>query len=60
MPLSLLAQVPPVVGDNVVVDPIQIGFDPVILTEGFEFTVTVKSSPLLVNPPAFFTVIVPL
>jgi hypothetical protein len=35
----LLAQVPPVVGDKVVVEPIQILFTPVILTIGDAFTV---------------------
>lgn len=35
----LLAQVPPVVGDNVVVAPAQIVLDPVILTTGVLFTV---------------------
>jgi hypothetical protein len=38
--LSLLAQVPPVEGDNVVVIPTQIEVGPVILTIGFAFTVT--------------------
>jgi hypothetical protein len=38
--LSLLAHVPPVVGDKVVVAPTHIAFAPVILTTGFAFTVT--------------------
>jgi hypothetical protein len=37
---SLLAQVPPEVGDKVVVDPMQILLEPVILTTGNGFTVT--------------------
>ena len=32
--LLLLAQVPPVVGERVVVEPTHIGFDPVMLTVG--------------------------
>ena len=38
----LLAQVPPVVGDKVVVEPIQILFTPVMLTMGEAFTVTAE------------------
>jgi hypothetical protein len=39
--LLLLAHVPPVVGESVVVAPTHIAFAPVILTVGFAFTVTV-------------------
>lgn len=39
-PGALLLQVPPVVGESVVIDPTQILFTPVILTTGAAFTVT--------------------
>ena len=39
----LLTQVPPVVGDKVVVDPMQIELLPVMLTVGNGLTVTVRS-----------------
>jgi len=38
---ALLAHVPPVVGDNVVVRPTQMLVDPVMLAKGRAFTVTV-------------------
>ena len=39
-PGALLAQVPPVVGDKVVIEPTQMLFTPVMLTTGAAFTVT--------------------
>lgn len=38
---ALLTHVPPTLGDRVVVEPIHILFDPVMLTTGVGFTVTV-------------------
>jgi hypothetical protein len=56
IPVLLLIQVPPVVGDKVVVPPTLIDELPVILTVGNAFTVTtVAADAALVQPLALVT-----